>query len=282
MRTGLILLLLLICIPAAAIADTGHKADLDMVIDFGDIFAQFGAMLNLEGGEGMDGEMPEMPSKMEMGGKMAWTDKFMRLDLDPFEGTHESNIIDIDNQISYRLDHNSKTAMRMELTEFDSEAMTGLDMPDPETISADWHGFLEAMNDVEGAVVNELAPRTISGYDCQGFSFVVEMSQPEESAAGEGEDDEEMAAMMGAMMSVMGGYSGEIWVAEEISMPISMTLNTMMMNYTWGLSNIEQTDIPDSMFAVPDDYEVVELEMPDLSEMPDFSEIGEPQPVPEG
>lgn len=280
MKQTAILLIISIMLPATALAETGHQADLNMVIDFGAIFSELGPLLEAEGPDPDEGEMPEMESEMMLHGQMYWTGEFMRLDFDPMEGARESTIVEIDNQVSYKLDHVAKTAMRIDTRDFSAELATGLDMPDPEALASNWDAMLESMEAMEGAVVNELAPRKISGYDCKGFSFVVPMSEFSDTPEDEtlSEENQALADMMGAMMSVMGGYSGEIWVAEGLTMPISMTLNTMMMNYSWGLSNIIEADIDPGMFKIPGDYEIVEMKLPDMSGMPDFSESPEPAP----
>lgn len=284
MRFALSTCILLLLLTVFAHADAGHQADLKMVIDFGDLFGQIAAAAPSDSGDDGSAATPAMPPKMEMTGKMYWTDNMMRLDLDPIHGMSESTITDTKNMVSYKLDHDTKTATKIDLSEFSDQMNSAMDMPDPESMAADWDGYLEALKAIEGATINELAPKEVNGFQCKGVSFVVTPPAPADTGdtttkdTGDTGDDGDMAGMLGAMTAAMGGYSGEVWVADNIRMPISMKMSMMMMDYNWDLTNVTEQDLDPSLFQVPEDYEVVEMQLPDMSEMPDLS--GEPTPAP--
>ncbi len=258
------LLIVMIMPLSVAIAEDGTHATLTMTtkIDMGD-------MLPPE----MAGDNANEP--MVMGGDLWLTENKMRMELDlstvsAMGPTGPSiTIMDLEENVMYLLDPDTKTAMRHNLTQYQEMAGGfGDDIMNPASMFQGFDGYLDSLDGMPGVEYTVLDAKTISGFMCKGLSYTVDMEKMMEDM-----DTSEIPG--GEMMGTMGDMSGVIWFSEDVGMmPVAMKTQMDMMGMAmamdWLLTDIEAWSATDSTFAIPEGYTVEDFDMESQFEAPNM------------
>ena len=87
--------------------------------------------------------------------------------------------------------------------------------------------------------------------------------------------DEAQAAKLSMFAGMPAKYGGGIWVTDGILLPLLMDVDVMGTHNEWRVATIDDWTVDESMFAVPEGYEIQELDpsqMPWEMEEPEISE----------
>lgn len=234
--------------PAVALADTGYEAEFTMTITFDP-----SAMGQLGGQQaGAGAAVPSFPPQV-YAGTVWWTSGNMRTDMQVKHPAGElmqiTTIVDNSDRVAYQVMHRDKVAIKTDLDGMPGDVLgmgTG-----PEQFF-DIEKSMARYDQMPGAKVEKLGTEQVGDRQCQKVHVTVD---PQAALPEEGADPRQRG-----FTALLGDIELTLWIAEDLGVAVKAETATGGSTLLWEMLDVASWEGTEQFFAVPEGYEVVDLE----------------------
>lgn len=256
-RSIAVVLLLAALFPGWALAADGHQAKFTITATFGD---EFYKRMAKETGQTLDQIERTDFNLQPVNGVLYFTSGRIRMDLNIGQGVGIlTEIIDQDSGEILLINHSAATAWRMKYRDLiEQYRAMGLPVNSPEKLFFTWEDAQEMIEALPGATVAKLGAKQIAGQACHGLRFKADLAKVVKAQG--------ISALPGqpALTDLSGKWTGEIWVADKLRLPLKLNMQMIGMDYTWEISDVQDWRVIEALLAIPPGYHVEDVDIADL------------------